>query len=199
MRMSEKYYTVKEALELLSISKPTLYAWMGKGKLEYKETHKGRLVLLTDQQIQEQQETLALHEKTSSKDQLNNNSETVKNEQVEPVNNGNEIILNLLNQLNDKTAELVHYAEERGKVKLLTDKLIDDKELLKQFKEESKYYQDQVFEYKYRNKVQEQEITSLKNKLAEYEAAKEAIETASKQQGKTNLLTMPIGELLKKL
>jgi len=74
---------------------------------------------------------------------------SVKNEPSLLVNSSNEIVLNLLNQLNDKTAKIIEYAEEAGKVKLLTDDLLVSKDMLKQLREDNKFYQEEYFRLKY--------------------------------------------------
>lgn len=156
--MSDKLYTLQEAMELLKISKPTVYAWSNKGILAYEETPQGRLFKISKELIEKQQK---LNEVKPSKD------ETVKEEeniQFNTVNTSNELVLNILNQLNEKTAQLIMYAEEKGKVKLLTDDLLTGKELLKQYKQDCDFYQKEYFKLEYENKKLKEQINELQVK-----------------------------------
>jgi len=46
MSNEEKLYTLKEAMDVLNISKPTVYTWEAKGLISSKEVHNGRLFII---------------------------------------------------------------------------------------------------------------------------------------------------------
>lgn len=142
----EKYYTLKETMDVLNISKPTVYTWEAKGLIKSKEVHNGRLFIIPENLIEERK---YIKKVNTSKSEEVIQEKQVKNETSLLVNSSNEIVLNLLNQLNDKTAKIIEYAEEAGKVKLLTDDLLVSKDVLKQLREDNKFYQEEYFRLKY--------------------------------------------------
>jgi len=174
--MSENYYTVKDAMKYLNISKPTIYTWMDKGKLQYKETSKGRIILLSDELIKEQQELLDIYnDKIETPRQIEQADNTVNT-----VSNSQEIILNLIEQLSKTNAELVVAAEERGKVKLLTDNILTNKEILNKLSEDSEFYKNEYFKIKYENEKITEVNKQLQGRIKTLTAESEGIKNNNK-------------------
>lgn len=163
----EVYYTVGQALKLLSISKPTVYDWATKGIITEVENSEPKLFIIPTDLIERRSK---LSKAVNKKDQLNEvnlQEENVNNKVNNPVSSDNELIIRLLNKLDDKDQQIVEYAEAKGQVKLLTDDLLFSKETYKELKAESDLYKEEVFKLRYENKALIDQVNQLSKQVKE--------------------------------
>lgn len=129
--MALRLYTVDEVCRILNKSRATIYNWINAGKLQSEDHPEGKMIYL-DSDLESNDSNLESSQNLESNN-LNQGKSRIDKDSIS---------LKILDQLESMQSKLLEYAEQAGKVKLLTDN--------------NKFYQDEYFRLKY-------ELESLQN------------------------------------
>jgi len=169
---NERKLTVEQAADALNVSRATIYNWIKTNKIRFRESPKGKIIHLTQEEIDAIEEynlinsTPEILSQSNIVNQDSNNSLDVSKLFLDKIRSqDNKVLLGLLDQVKDLNTKifdyndkLLYYSEQAGQVKLLTDN--------------SKFYQEEYFKQKYElenliklNKELEKENIVLKDEL----------------------------------
>lgn len=171
--MEERRITIKQAMELLGLSRATIYNWIDKEKLRYEETQRGKMILITDDEVEKIREmnfAYTNQENLAHSNSFEENSQNVLDGHVvQSKIDHSELLVSILERMKDldhRNAEYVEqikeYAEQAGQVKLLTSN--------------NEFYKEEYFRVKYEmeslqklNKELEEKNKTLAEKCKTFE------------------------------
>lgn len=154
--MDEIRLTIQQAQSVFNKSRNTIYYWTNTGKVEYRDSENGRMLIFTKEQYDKFLKQHNPYYNTEYNIEQNNPIEPnleYKNEfntvQRKALNPEIQYIFDTYtSQMRELNTQLLEYAEQAGQVKLLTDN--------------NKFYQDEYFRLKYEN----ERLTNLNNELS---------------------------------
>lgn len=126
--MEQLELSVKKTMQTLGMGRTTVYDWIKSGKLECKDTPRGKIIVITDEQIEEIRKYTGFYDKSQtnmnnfgiSSDEHSEYSERNENVQDNFIRT-DELSVEMLRTINEMKSELLSYAEKAGQVKLLED------------------------------------------------------------------------------
>lgn len=157
--MNKIKLNVKQAIETLNMSKSTLYNWMNEGRLKFQDSPRGRILTLTQQEIDEVRE---LNQSYPSNEQSDTVQEGLYCVQGGPAKDTPEVLdsigpsdTDLILELTNRISEM---SQKAGQANLLTDNLLEAKR-------DFKFWQDKYFEADSECKTLQEGIRQLKTEL----------------------------------
>lgn len=158
-RLEKDKFTVREAMSLFGKSEATIYNWIRDEKLRAEQTKKGKIVLLTESELENICNEFNIIPNLENKSIIENNNTQQSETILEPVNDQLKFVLEqileqnnmLLKQNEGLMSKVELYSSEAGQVKLLTDN--------------NKFYQEEYFKIKYELETSQNKVKELEAKL----------------------------------
>lgn len=123
--MEQMELSVKKTMETLGMGRTTVYDWIKSGKLECKDTPRGKIIVITDEQIEEIRKYTGFYDKSSGNSGISSEFNGEHSEHFESIQGNfvrtDELSVEMLRTMNEMRSELLGYAEKAGQVKLLED------------------------------------------------------------------------------
>lgn len=179
--MEERKLTVQEAVDELLMSQSSIYAWIEKGKLKFEDHPTGRLIVISNKQIEEIRELnlRSRRNKVSKQNQQKNplfqetsviDAEFSRNYEENLTNYSNAPLDSSMNVSEEFAKYISHLSAKAGKYELLAD-LQKEKEADKEFWK-NKYFELQADYDKLQESLKTIELENLASKK-EIEALKQ--------------------------
>lgn len=140
--MSKLKLTVQEAIEELLMSQSTIYSWIDKGFLKVEDTPAGRVIVISQEELQQIRERNLKSKRNKVSKQLSSSNTQDTNSNVvdaEIVHNNEEILNNINSAGNMEIIKIISdLAAKAGKFELLED-------IQKQKQEDVEYWRSEYF------------------------------------------------------
>ena len=171
--MEELKLSIEEASEKLILSQSSLYNWMDKGKLKFEEDHRGRVIVITE----EEANFIRDRNLKSKRIKNSNKFQETSNNFQEPLSSFQEFPDDFSSKFQEiprvstnidyieMLKTVAHYAEKAGRYELLEDKS-------KELKSDVTHWQEEYFKMKYERDLLQERYNKLQEDFENYKNKK---------------------------